>query len=53
LRHWKLSHDRLENGAQKDGELPDKELEVEADGGEDGVDTVAVTSLEVIAAHPV
>ena len=39
-------------GAQKNGEPSQQEVEVEAGGGEDGVDTVAIVALEVIAVHP-
>jgi hypothetical protein len=48
-----LLEDRLDDGAQKSVEPPDEEVEVESGGGHDGVDAVAVTSFEIIAAHPV
>ena len=42
-----------EKGAQKDCEPSQEKVEVEAGGGEDGVDAVAVLPLEVVAVHPV
>jgi hypothetical protein len=40
-----------EKGAQQRRQPPQEEVEVEAGGGEDGVDTVAVPALEVVAVH--
>jgi hypothetical protein len=36
-----------ENGADERRQPPEEEVEVETGGGEDGVDAVAVTALEV------
>ena len=38
-----------EKGAQERRQPPQEEVEVEAGGGEDGVDAVAVLALEVVA----
>ena len=42
---------REENGGQERRQPPQEKVEVEAGGGEDGVDTVAVLAFEVVAVH--
>src|SRR5215467_13819229 len=45
--------ERLEEGAQKPRQPAQEKSEVVAGGGEHGIDAVAVTALEMIAAHTV
>jgi len=44
---------QLHQGAQNPLEPAQQQVEVEAGGGEDGVDAVAIAALEIIAAHAV
>ena len=51
LRTEERSERRQQEGAQERRQPPQEEVEVEAGGGEDGVDAVAVLGLEVVAVH--
>jgi hypothetical protein len=53
LRYREPGCERLDQGAQKCGEPPHEEVEVEADGSEDGIDAVSFPSLELVAVHSV